>query len=114
MDQETAKYIFTFYISFLTEKEKLAWRHYSSTLKLEGISDSKLKSFYFKNGWISSDNEVIKLLENGFDHFEKETAKRILKNNPDEIFLNNCPKCNRLARTPNAKQCRYCKFDWHH
>ena len=26
---------------------------------------------------------------------------------------NNCPKCGKLARTPKAKQCRYCFYNWH-
>jgi ribosomal protein L40E len=26
--------------------------------------------------------------------------------------LNLCPKCNGIARTPEAKQCRYCKYTW--
>lgn len=32
----------------------------------------------------------------------------------EKVFLNNCPKCDKLARTPYAKQCRYCGYNWHH
>ncbi len=38
-------------------------------------------------------------------------ATRILKKHPEVI--NNCPKCKRLARTPKAKQCRYCFHSWY-
>lgn len=37
-------------------------------------------------------------------------ATRIIKEHPEVI--NNCPQCNRLARTPKAKQCRHCLYTW--
>ena len=37
---------------------------------------------------------------------------RVIKEHGESI-LNFCPKCDKLARTPKAKQCRYCKHDWH-
>jgi len=52
-------------------------------------------------------------LENGIDHFRLSTAERILKEDRDKIYFNNCPKCDELARTPDAKQCRFCGYDWH-
>jgi len=31
----------------------------------------------------------------------------------DRVFVNRCPKCNRIARTPAARQCMWCHHDWH-
>jgi hypothetical protein len=28
--------------------------------------------------------------------------------------LNRCPECQRIVRTPLAKQCLWCGHDWHH
>lgn len=28
-------------------------------------------------------------------------------------FINRCPKCSKIARTPKAKQCPWCFHDWH-
>jgi hypothetical protein len=53
------------------------------------------------------------MLSYGFEHFKKEVAIRIYKDNKAELELNLCPKCNKIARTPLAKQCRFCKHDWH-
>lgn len=36
-----------------------------------------------------------------------------MKEAPEKVFLNNCPKCNKLARTPYARQCRHCGHSWH-
>ena len=44
---------------------------------------------------------------------EEELAKLILDKFRDKVFFNNCPKCEQLARTPSAKQCRFCGHDWH-
>jgi len=30
-----------------------------------------------------------------------------------QVLFNHCPKCGKLARTPFARQCRYCNYDWH-
>ena len=113
MDQKTANYIVTYYSSLMSDNEKIAFRHYSSTIKLEGNKNPKMLDMYKVKGWISDNTEILSLLENGYDNFEVNAAKNILQNFPEEVFLNNCPKCNKLARTPFAKQCRFCGFDRH-
>lgn len=32
---------------------------------------------------------------------------------PECIPINRCPACSRVVRTPIAKQCMWCKHDWH-
>lgn len=39
-------------------------------------------------------------------------AEILIEKYPEELFWNNCPKCDKLARTPSAKQCRFCNHDW--
>nr|WP_319570184.1 hypothetical protein [uncultured Draconibacterium sp.] len=113
MNQETAKYIINHFGQYMTTIESQAWRHYSSTLKLADNENHALRKMYFKKGWLSNDSEVLNLLKDGYDKFEKNTADRILTENKNEIFLNTCPECGQLARTPKAKQCRHCGYDWH-
>ena len=117
MDQETAKYIVNYFAQFLTEKEKLAIRHTRSTIKLESANNElntlSLTNVYKKRGWLTGDNEVIDLLKNGYDNFEISAARRILLEHKRNVFLNYCPKCNHLARTPRAKQCKKCEYEWH-
>lgn len=43
---------------------------------------------------------------------KEKISELILKDYKDKIFLNNCPKCGELARTPKARQCRYCGNKW--
>ncbi|WP_185151030.1 hypothetical protein [Chryseobacterium panacisoli] len=63
---------------------------------------------------MSSDPEATNLLENGYEIFKQNIVKRIMSETPEKVFFNNCPKCNKLARTLYAKQCRYCEYSWHH
>lgn len=65
-------------------------------------------------GWINSDPEITRLLELGYEVFEQNVFTRIMVEVPQKVFFNNCPKCNKLARTPYAKQCRHCGYSWHH
>lgn len=39
-------------------------------------------------------------------------AEILIRDYKDKIFINDCPNCGKLARTPKAKQCRYCRHDW--
>lgn len=53
------------------------------------------------------------LKEYEVENEKKRIAEIILRDYSDKVFLNNCPKCGKLARTPKAKQCRFCEYNWH-
>ncbi|HYG49336.1 MAG TPA: hypothetical protein VD905_00460 [Flavobacteriales bacterium] len=102
----------------MNENEVLANRHLSTVFKrnitqddLNGESE-KIKLFKEKE-WISDEPKVLELIKGGAEQFELSTAQRILNHHGSEIFFNLCPKCRKLARTPQAKQCRHCGHDWH-
>jgi hypothetical protein len=58
------------------------------------------------------DDTIDHLVALGKEKLRQIIAERLFKEHADEI-LNPCPRCEKLARTPLAKQCRYCGFDWH-
>lgn len=113
MDKETAQYIVTYFFNLLPYKEQLTWKYHSSILKLEDNKNPNAIAMYKKKGWITDDQEILELLENGYEQFEIETAKKIIEKYPTQVLFNKCPKCNKLARTPYAKQCRFCSYTWH-
>ncbi|TKC10876.1 hypothetical protein FA048_11960 [Pedobacter polaris] len=117
MDQETAKYIVNYFSALLTDSERLAIRHTHSLIKLDlkeitQNTNYPLLNIYKRKGWITEDIEILNLLKEGYDNFEVKAAERIMCENCEKVFLNNCPSCNKLARTPEAKQCRFCSFNW--
>ncbi|WP_250254730.1 hypothetical protein [Chryseobacterium sp. Marseille-Q3244] len=95
MDKETVRYIITYFRHLITDDEDLALKYHIFTYK-------------------TSDNpETGSLVKHSHDEFEFNVAQRIMAETPEKVFFNTCPQCKRLARTPYAKQCRYCQYSWH-
>jgi hypothetical protein len=115
MDKETAKYIIDYFSNLLTDAERMAIKHATTTYKLEHSTSGNTNwaKIYEEKGWLTSDQSVLDLLKDGYDSFELNVANRIMEQTPEKVFFNNCPKCNKLARTPRARQCRHCGHSWH-
>jgi hypothetical protein len=115
MDKELIRYIIVHFPRLLTADEKMASRHIMSLLKLgdDDPENSSRAKLYRRRGLLTDDPAVLELLKDGNDMFEQRTCERIMAECPEKVFLNNCPQCNRLARTPYARQCRYCGYNWH-
>lgn len=117
MDLDKVNYVFDYFGSLMTENEAKAWRHYSSEYKLtdggEKEPNEAKKAMYLKIGWISADPDVLQLLDSGIEIFKTNVVARILEDSGDQVDFNNCPICEKIARTPLAKQCRHCGHDWH-
>lgn len=113
MTEEEVRYVMVYFSKYFTETERLAVRHTMSTEKLEHNNNPNFKKVYERNGWLTSNQAALDLLKNGYNNFATNTATRIVAEHGDDVFFNNCPKCGKLARTPEAKQCRHCGHDWH-
>ena len=57
--------------------------------------------------------KVAEQLSDGESAFQKRACEQLLTNHPSEIAINRCPRCTRIVRTPEAKQCLWCGHDWH-
>lgn len=112
MDKELIDYLIAYYPKLLSFSEKAANKHHLAMLKSDNANDFQQKKVILKI-WGTNEEEILALLENGYDEFKKIVADRIFKEQRDKIHINNCPNCGRLARTPLAKQCRYCGNNWH-
>ena len=40
-------------------------------------------------------------------------ALRMIEDPADPIRVGRCPKCDGVLRTPRARQCLHCNYDWH-
>lgn len=110
MDKEIINYVRNYFRHLMTDDEQLALKYHVYTSKTS--ENSQMRKIMAEKGWISSDPEVSALLKNGYGEFEQKIIKRILEENPEKVFFNNCPECGKPARTPFAKQCRYCRYSW--
>jgi hypothetical protein len=52
-------------------------------------------------------------LADGPEAFCRRVRDRLLAEQADALFINRCPACGRIVRTPLARQCFWCGFDWH-
>jgi hypothetical protein len=119
MELEKARYIFAHHRHLMNKQECLAHRHLMGTVKItRGRSDAAAQIEAAKcrshlHDLLSEDPQVLDLARHGFDAFVFATAERILAEHADKLTFNYCCQCGRLARTPKARQCRFCHHDWH-
>ncbi len=119
MDLNELKYVFVYYGHLMTEQERRAYRHFHGTMKATGRSDAAAQAEakgtsvpWFREA-LSDDPQILFLARDGFGAFRERTGQRILDDWRDEIVMNRCPRCGGVARTPEARQCRFCRYDWH-
>lgn len=95
----------------MTDDEKLAMKYHMYTNKTK--YNPEMRKMMVERGWISERQDIKDFLKDGYEEFELRVAKRIMTETPEKVFLNTCLKCNKLTRTPYARQCRHCGNSWH-
>jgi hypothetical protein len=108
---DVTRYVFHNYLYLLTENEKLAWKTCLATAKGEA-SGSEDYARFLADKFGSRQCEILALLSNGPESIFVATRDRLLKEHNDKIVLNYCPRCGALTRTPKAKICPKCSFNW--
>jgi hypothetical protein len=66
-----------------------------------------------QGGEILKNKNISELTNDGYDAYRFRMAERIFNEHKDELELNLCPACGKIARTPMAKQCQFCFHNWH-
>src|SRR5215207_10619590 len=112
MMDELTKYIFDNYAYLMTIPEKKAYKSILCEEKAESSDSPKMQSL-LRRKMVSSEPQVLSLLENGKESFLVSVRDRILRESADEVYLNHCPRCEALARRPQSKQCPKCFYSWH-
>jgi hypothetical protein len=108
---ELAVYIINYYGNLMTAEENAAHQSILAEYKIERANSPSMTETM--QPLVSTDPKVRALLANGREAFFAGVRDRVLRDHPNEVFLNNCPRCGALAKTPTAKQCRKCFFSWH-
>jgi hypothetical protein len=112
MDSELERYIIAHCRQYFLKEERQALMQLSITadgklnFEKSALADWKVEKMYgFTN---PKANQLAAL---GSQTAMQQIAQRIYDQHKNEI-INLCPACGRLARTPNARQCRHCGLDW--
>lgn len=117
MGQEETNYLIRHYSHLLTGKEQIAYKHLLHDEKLAANDNvevrEQMRAMLLRVGWLSESAEVLLLLNDGIPAFRQLIAAKVYAEHGADSLFNSCPRCQQLARTPLAKQCRYCGHDWH-
>ncbi|HSQ23210.1 MAG TPA: hypothetical protein VLN44_02310 [Pyrinomonadaceae bacterium] len=109
---DLARYIVNHYQNLMTLEEKAAYKSVLGETKVANTDNMAMKHA-LQEHWVSDNPRVCALLANGADAFMANVRDRILREHPNDILLNHCPRCRALAKTPTARQCPKCFFSWH-
>jgi hypothetical protein len=119
VDADIKCYVFRYYPQLMNAQERAANLHLFGTVKAtNGRSDAAAQT-EARSGprhlhdLLSDEPQVLRLAADGYQAFVMRTAEGIIREHSDKIELNCCPQCGRVARTPRARQCRFCGNDWH-
>jgi hypothetical protein len=109
---ELADYIFNYCGKYFWQNEKTANKHLFALSKSKNGVNVTMYKFFMKEENIYENKEIMDLVSGGFEEFKTKVTKRIFEEYGDKLELNLCPKCNKIARTPWAEQCRFCLHSW--
>ena len=105
------QYILHNYFPLLTLTEKLAYKTIFAEAKAEDSGPAL--ATMLRRSWVSREPTVQQLLARGPRAFFAAVRDRVLSDSASKVYLNCCPKCQTLARTPTACLCPVCNHTWY-
>ena len=106
------EYVIRHYSYLFTRLESLGFKAAMADEKAKSSSSTMAKKL--RDKWGAENNpEVVEALSEGYDAFKFAVYTRLIKEHKNEIFINRCPNCNKIVKTPKAKQCPWCFNSWH-
>jgi len=108
------EYVWKHYRHLMTPLEKRVCLYFVPIIS--GSDNEMLRRCYeyceSEHGHVE-DQDVLDAFKSDRKGFDLRVRQRIMQECADEVFINRCPKCSRIVRSPLARQCPWCKHDWH-
>jgi len=116
-DQALTDYVWRNYRHLVDEQELVAYKALIGAGKIDaytedGVPPGNAKWFCKHLGRLD-DPVAFRQLTDGREAFYRRVRDRLLQERADDVFVNRCGRCHRIAMTPLAKQCLSCGHDWH-
>jgi tRNA U34 2-thiouridine synthase MnmA/TrmU len=111
-EAEVTRFVWQNYQSLMTDFERRVELAINARFKASHTSPAMAQVLNEKWGRVA-DPEIETALADGAEAFRRRVCHRVLREYSAELYINHCPKCNRVVRTPKAKQCFWCGYDWH-
>jgi ribosomal protein L32 len=116
-----AQYVLQHYAHLMNPHERAVYRHLTMLYKQRGdgppapgTADDSARLEGPARRWLSEDAAVLRDANAGWDAACEKIAQRIIRDHLDEVYLNHCPTCGALTRTPTARLCLSCGHSWFH
>lgn len=110
-NEELTSYVINYYPHLLTKVEAQALNSIIAEAKAKVYGGQMAE--HIRQNYVSTAPEVLRLLANGVHTFRQRVRDRILSEHKNEVYLNRCPKCHALTRTPSACLCPKCNHTWY-
>lgn len=112
-DRELTTYAWEHYTRLMTEFELRVGRAIIPRAKAAASDNPEMASALNRHWGATGDPEVEAALAGGAEAFRRRVRERMLAERGGELFVNRCPRCGWVVRTPKALKCFWCGFDWH-
>lgn len=112
-DRELTRYVWDHYQRLMTEFECCVGRAIIGRAKAAASESEQMAEALNRVWGAVNDSEVEAALAEGPEEFRRRVRDRLLSECAADVFVNRCPNCGRVVRTPQARQCFWCGFDWH-
>jgi hypothetical protein len=113
-DSELTRYVWEHYRPLMTDFERRVGSTILGRAKAASVDSSPALARMLSERWgAAGDPEVENALAEGAEAFRRRVCRRLLGEHGSEVFINRCPSCGRVVRTPGARQCFWCGHDWH-
>ena len=105
------EYVWKHCHTYMTNLERHGLKAVHAREKAAAAENERLRRMILEKWGGGADLQVTEALSRGEESFKRAVCDRVLRDHPEVI--NRCPNCGRVARTPKARQCRWCLHDWH-
>jgi hypothetical protein len=112
-EAELTRYVWDYYEHLMTDFEQRVGRAIFGRMKAAICkSPTQARLTNERRGMVGTP-EIDAALAEGIETYRRRTCRRVLADHGSEVFVNRCPQCNGVVRTPQAQQCFWCGHDWH-
>jgi hypothetical protein len=112
-DRELTRYVWDYHGRLMTEFELKIGRAIFGRGKAAIETNPKTAEALARKWGGVGDPEIDAALAGGIEAYRRGVRERVIAEHGADVDVNRCPRCAGVARTPWAKQCFWCGFDWH-
>lgn len=112
-DETLTNYIWRHYQVFLTQSEGLTSIAFGNNGTAAGQLKPSIADLIRQRWYQENVPQIIEEIKDGNAAFRKRVRDRILQEHGHVVFINRCPDCSKIVKTPRARQCLWCNHDWH-